>query len=428
METEFLSLTPIALILTIALLCGLALEKLKQPAIVGYILAGMVLGPTGIGILEEGQNVHMLAELGVLMLLFIIGLELDLKAFMSDLKISVLCAGMQILASVVICYGVGTALGWPLERVMLLAFVLSLSSTAVAVKMLEDTGEMKTQTGRIAIGVLVAQDLALIPMLVIVSSFGGESASLGIAFWGKIVFAVALLAGLVYLLSRKDEVHLPLMKWIENKADMIPVAGLGICFAASTVTGLLGLSAAYGAFLAGIVLAKSSVNNLMIKAVHPIQTVLLVMFFLMIGLMIDLKFILMNLPVVLFFLSLVIVIKTVLNISFLKFLGQKWTVAFSAGLVMAQLGEFSFVLTATGVKGGFLDDHFYKLCISVIALSLLLSPLWQISIGRIHHIAVNRVTDFKALLDLVYGRDIKAMKNFCSECKKKLQTKNNGDL
>jgi CPA2 family monovalent cation:H+ antiporter-2 len=158
-------LTGIAIVALAALLCGLGLERLRQPAIVGYILAGVLLGPSAFAVVHDRGDIDILAELGVLMLLFVIGMELSLRAFRRVWKLAVLTTLIQIGVSTSVMYLAATVAGFSVGVSIVLGFVVALSSTAVAIKVLEDIGELRTRAGRITVSVLIAQDLAVVPMM-----------------------------------------------------------------------------------------------------------------------------------------------------------------------------------------------------------------------------------------------------------------------
>jgi CPA2 family monovalent cation:H+ antiporter-2 len=407
LENHASDITGIALITSIAVACGLALTRLKQPSIVGYILAGVVLGPTGLGLVKNAGEVALLAELGVLMLLFLIGLEISLRAFVSVLSTAAACAGLQIALSLLAAFAVGWALGWPPAQSLLIGFLMSLSSTAVAIRMLQDVGELRSETGRVTVGVLVAQDLAVVPMLILIGALGGGEASFaGVAL--KVALAVALLGFVIWFLSRRQRLVLPTSRWLKGQVDLIPLAALAFCFTAATLSGLAGLSPAYGAFIAGLIVANSTDRAVTIRATQPIQSVLLVVFFLSIGLLIDLGYIWRNLGAVLAILLFTTVIKTAINVGALKLLGQPWERAFPAGVVMGQIGEFSFVLAAAGLAAKAIDSEGYRLAIAVIALSLLFSPLWLVSARRFHEVAARGVSSLRLALAEVYRGEIGA--------------------
>lgn len=395
METGHLdNLTSIAMVTTVALLCGLLLIRLRQPAIVGYILAGVLLGPTGLKLVGNTEVVQVLAELGVIMLLFLIGMELSLRSFKSVYKIALSTAALQILASLAVFCVVGYFLDWPVQRIVVFAFATALSSTAVAIKILEETDELNTPAGRTTVSVLIAQDLAVIPMLLIIGTFGARAgaeaapAVTGVAITVKLAIAMGLLAAVSLFLSRRDRVALPMSDWIVSRPEIIPLAALAFCFTWATLSGLIGLSTAYGAFLAGLIIGNSNVRAALHKAAEPMQTILLMVFFLSIGLLIDLHFIYENWKKVFLVLFVVTLLKTTVNVAILHWLGKPWMRAFHSGVVMGQIGEFSFILVAVGRASGVIAEDAYHTMISVIALSLLISPMWLAIARRLHDIAL----------------------------------------
>lgn len=416
------TLTEIAIVITAALLCGIFLEKIKQPAILGYILAGVILGPSLLGFIENRAIVSLLAELGVLMLLFVVGMELSLRLFVKIWPISVGCIALQVVGGLAIAFPLAHLFNWPLNLTLLLAFVFALSSTAVAVKMLDTIGELKTETGRLTVGVLVAQDLAIVPMILIIRGLQPQG-SMDIALMVvKILISVGLLALLVWYLSRRERINIPFLRLVAGHADLIPLMGLVFCFGAAAIAGLAGLSAAYGAFLAGLVLGNSQKRQILIDRMTPIYSVLMMMFFLSIGLLLDLNFIMQNLGKVLIILFLITIGKTALNISILHLLRQPWTMSFLSGVILAQLGEFSFLLATVGQEAGIVNEYGNNLIVSLTVLSLTLSPIWLSTAKRLHDLAPKRTISLSHLLNLVFGREVSLIKRLYSKCKKRLRS------
>ena len=406
MQEHIADLTGIAFITTVAVLLGFVLVRLRQPPIVGYILSGVVLGPTGFGLVSHTDTITLLAELGVIMLLFLVGMELSVRAFARVAGLAATVAVGQIAVALAITGAFGWLSGWPVSQMVVLGFIVAISSTAVAVQMLEEVGELRTPMGQITIGVLIAQDIAVVPMLIVVGSFsaaGDAGAWLAL----KLGLAMALLFALLgYLGTRPGKFRLPFTEAISGRVDMVALASIAFCFGAAALTGILGLSAAFGAFLAGLVIAGSTMRGEAIAATHPIQSVLVVVFFLSIGLLIDLHFVIANLGTVIFFVVAVLAGKTAVNVALMRLVRQPWEMAFPAGLMIAQIGEFSFVLAATALGNGSLSGDAYRLAIAVIAVSLLVSPLWMVSVRRFHTVARNGISDFRAALAEVYAGEI----------------------
>ena len=165
---DSVELTGIAFVAVGALVCGIVVTRFRQPAVIGYIFAGVLLGPSGLAFVENRDQISVLAELGVLMLLFLIGMELSLRGFAKVWRVAMMTTALQIAISVGIVLLLAQLFAWPLALTLLIGFAVSLSSTAVAIKILEDINELRTDAGRTAVGVLIAQDLAVVPMLLII--------------------------------------------------------------------------------------------------------------------------------------------------------------------------------------------------------------------------------------------------------------------
>ena len=398
-------LTEIAFVVVIAVVMGLGLMRLKQPPLVGFILAGVLMGPTGFGLVSTSDNVTALAEMGVLMLLFFIGTELSLKAFAADLRAAVLIAGGQLVASMLIGFGVVQIAGETLAEGIVLGFIIALSSTVVAMKMLDDMGELRRGPGRITVAVLIAQDIAVVPMLIFISSLGDATLQ-PFEIVVKITIAVVILGALLWWLGQRGKVQVPFAAQIEDRVEILALGAMAICFGAAAISGVVGLSPAYGAFIGGLVVGNSTLRNRIIPVVEPIQSVLLVVFFLSIGLLIDLGYIWQNLAVVTVASVIVIAAKTLLNIFLLRVTGHDRDTALIGGLSMAQIGEFSFVLAAAGLAAGALGADIYRLSIAVIAVTLLLSPAWMAIMHRVEDLASEGYSSYREALANAYAGEI----------------------
>ena len=248
-----LNITSVALVVVAALLSGLGLARMGQPPILGYILSGILLGPSGFAIIDSRDQINVLAELGVLLLLFVVGMELNLRTFKKVWFKATFYTVTQIALSVGIMMALSPWLGSK-ALALLLGFVISLSSTAVVVKMMENIGESKTDVGQLTIGILICQDLAIVPMMLILKSYKSSFLSSGVFI--KLFLSVALILALIAYLSRKERVRLPFSHIVSGE-EFTALASLTFCFGAAALTGLMGLSAPYGSFLAGLVLGNT---------------------------------------------------------------------------------------------------------------------------------------------------------------------------
>ncbi len=394
---QLTSLEEITMVALIAVAMGLLLVRLRQPPIVGYILAGIILGPTGLGLVHHSQAVTLLAELGVLLLLFLIGMEISVRAFVLVVKPAIAVASGQLAAAIIITSGFGLLLDWNLEQILLLGFVVAVSSTAVAIKILEDIGELRSETGRITVGVMIAQDIAIVPMLIFAEALGQEE-TLALPIVLTISLSICFLIALVWYLNKPGKIRLPFTSQISGKPDLIALAALAFCLTAATTSSVFGLSPVYGAFVAGLILANSTLRAEAIAATYPVQSILVFIFFLSVGLLIDLEFIGENWQVVASFVAITVVVKSVLNVVLIRLTGFNWDVALPAGLAMAQIGEFSFILAAVGLKNGVLDLDAYRLALSIIAVTLIISPVWMVTVRRFHTVTEKGLSSLRQAL------------------------------
>ncbi len=361
-----------------ALGCGLVMQKLRQPPLVGYIVAGILLGPSALGLLSNQEAIQFLAELGAILLMFVVGMELSLRGFRRVYRLTLGIVALQVAFGLAITFGLGLIFGWSAGLSLALGFAFAISSTAVGINLLEEVGELRGSVGRLAVGVLIAQDLAVIPMLVIIGSLGGDNT---IDPWTlvKLTAAVGFLIWFVIFMSRRKRISLPFDGGLGEGTGVTALAALTLCFLFSTISGFLGVSVAFGAFVAGLLIGNSQQRPQFIAATLPVRDILLMVFFLSIGLLIDIRFLIDNALVLVPLVVLVLILKTVGNLVIIHGLGQPWVRSIRVATVLPQIGEFSFILGATGLSAGVLSYSDYRLLVTVIALSLIASPLWLFS-------------------------------------------------
>lgn len=379
MEDHY-ALTHLATVLAAAFLGGAVFQRLRQPVLVGYIVVGLLLGPSFLGVVQGQEDISLLAELGILLLLFIAGMDLELKSFKGVAKISLKTCGAQIGIGLAAMMFLGLVFQWPLSQSILLGFAISLSSTAVALKIIDDMGLRQTRVGQTSLGILIAQDIAVIPMILIVASL---SAAGGFDYSGlvRIGIAILALAGVVVVLSKPPQFLIAAWRRVEKFAGpamggQSAITALAFCFSAAALSGFFGLSAAYGAFIAGIVLGHAMDRKQLHEHTKPIFDVMIMVFFLSIGLLIDLQFLRENIVTTLSLLVITMLLKTVVNVYLLRRQGMDEKEAFVTGAVLAQVGEFSFILATMGLTAHTIDVPGYKFVVAIISLSLLATPFW----------------------------------------------------
>ncbi len=406
--TGEVDITDVTIVAVAATLCGLLMTRIRQPAIVGYILAGVILGPSGLGLVTNRPAIALLAELGVIMLLYFVGMELSLRSFRHIWRLSIVTTLAQIAAAVGLMFILAGLLSWPTSYAVLFGFVLALSSTAVAIKLLEDIDELRTRVGRIAVGVLIAQDLAVAPMLLVIAGFaGGDFEPMAVI---QVAIAIVTLIAVILFLTRREKFSLPFARYYVGRPDLAPLAALTLCFGMAAGAGLIGMSPAFGAFLAGLVVGNSAQRQEVHSSAGPIQVVLLMIFFLTVGLLVDLRFMWENIGLVLLLWLFVTVFKTAFNAVILNLQGETWQSAFLSSVILAQLGEFSFVLGAAAIDHTVIDSSIYRMIVAVTVLSLVTSPLWLSAARTLTDRRAKRVKTPQGLLRFVYLRELELTK------------------
>jgi monovalent cation:H+ antiporter-2, CPA2 family len=365
----------IALILVAALLGGIVARRLGLPLILGYIAAGVLVGPNTFG--PSVGNVHqieLLAEIGVALLLFTIGLHFSLRELTPVRRIAVLGTPVQMALTIAFGYGLGRLLldlGW-VESVWLGA-LLSLSSTAVVLKTLGEQGVLGTLSARVMIGMLIVQDLAIVPLLTVLpvlKDVGEGLPELGLALLKATVFIAAML----FLGSRVLPLLLArLAAWGSRELFLVSVVaiGLGVGYA----TYLFGLSFAFGAFVAGMVLSESDYSHQALAEVEPLRDVFAMIFFVSVGLLIDPAFLWERAGIIVLVVVLVLVVKGLIFGGVARAFGYGNIAPFAVGLGLFQVGEFSFLLAREGISEDAISQGTYSLVLATAAVTMALTPL-----------------------------------------------------
>lgn len=363
------------------LVLGLALRSINQPYVIGYLIAGILLGPHGLKLVQDDTIISRLGAIGVVLLLFFVGMEVSPKKLVANLKIALLGTLLQILISVACIWPLGLLLDWPLQRIILFGFVISLSSTAVVLKLLQDWQEIDSNVGQDVLVILLAQDLAVIPMLILLSTFGSantESSDLVFQIVGAL-----LVAFIVGVIAVKETIRLPLSRILGNDHEMHIFAALCICLGLSLITGLLGLSTALGAFVGGMLIGAAKETSWVHHSLEPFRVVFVALFFVSIGMLVDLNFLNQHWFQVGLLVLIVLLTNTFINGIILRLFGETWRDSLYAGSLLSQIGEFSFVLAAVGIQAHIISDFGYQMTISIISISLLLSPAWIMLIKKV---------------------------------------------
>lgn len=366
--------TDIIVIVVAALLGGGMAHLLKQPLILGYILAGVAVGPhTGFVTVAEIHDIELLAEIGVALLLFALGLEFSLKELHPVRKIALLGTPLQIILSIGLGFGIGRLAGLDWITSLWFGAVISLSSTMVLLKTLMNQGYMGTLSSRVMIGMLIVQDLAVVPLMIILPQLdkpGMGLPVLGVAAIKATVFLLAMVLVGAKLLPWFMKI---IARW--NSRELFSLAILAIGLGVGYLTHMAGLSFAFGAFVAGMVLSESHYGHQALSDVSPIRDLFAMLFFVSVGMMLDPEYLLNNLGQVAALVVAVTVGKGAIFYGVARLFHYGKVVPLALGLGLFQIGEFAFVLAKVGHVAGALTRDVYALFLTTAIVTMLLTPL-----------------------------------------------------
>lgn len=362
----------IALIVVLIVLLGLVLKRFKQPYIISYILVGAVLGETGL--IENENLIQYLGELGIILLLFFIGMEISLPEFVKQWRVALIGTISQVVASVLVSLLIGYAFDWSFTRSVVVGFVIALSSSAVIIKLLEEKGIMDTRTGRNVLSVLLMQDIIIVPMLIVISTLGGESMPVKDIVL-MIIGGLLCISILVFIYIKKS-IRLPFANALRQDHELQVFAAILFCFGGALISSLFGISPALGAFIGGMVMRVGKACNWIHNTLHSFRVLFVAVFFIGVGLQIDIAFIAENMLPILSVLVGVYLTNHLLNALILRLFSCTWQEAFLGGALLAQIGELSFLLSSLAYSLNIIEEYTFTFTISLISLTLIVSPFW----------------------------------------------------
>lgn len=367
-------LADITVILSLSIVVLLIFEKLKLPAIIGFILTGIIAGPHALSLVTEYEAVESLAEIGVILLLFSIGVEFSLKELLK-LRRSILFAGLlQVVLTIIATTAITYFLGFAIGQALFLGFLFSLSSTAIVLKMLQDSRAVESPHGRSALSILIIQDILVVPMMLVtpllaVKAFYTNSPILAVSSKGVLISVFALI-------SARYLVPTLLNLIVKSKSQEVFLFTIVvICFTIAALTRQMGLSLSLGAFFAGLIISESQHSHQVTNNIKPFNGLFTSIFFVSIGMLFNLDFFLKHYIFILGITFVVILVKT--SLTFLSLLVSKpsFRTLIIVALTVSQVGEFSFVLAHTGLENNLLNNEIYQYFLSVSIITMVLSPI-----------------------------------------------------
>jgi len=373
----------IILLVVAAFFCGLLLQRLGQPIILGYIAAGIILGPhTGGLTVSNIHEIELLAEIGIALLLFALGLEFSLKDLKPVRLVALVGTPIQMIATIGLGFGIGHLMGWGWKPSLWLGALISLSSTMVLLKTLMNQGWMGTLSSKVMIGMLVVQDLAVVPMMIILPQLNNPVVglpALGFAALKAGAFLTAMVLLGTRLLPRLMS-HIARLGSRELFLLAITAIGLGVGY----ITHLVGLSFAFGAFVAGMVLSESDFGHQALSDVVPLRDLFGLLFFTSVGMLFDPTFLFDHIRQIIFLVLAVGIGKGLIFAVISTAFNYRNVIPLAVGLGLFQIGEFSFVLAKVGISTNSIGKDLYALILTSAILTMVLTPLVSGQTARLY--------------------------------------------
>ena len=360
-----------AVILITAVIVLLIFNKLKLPTMIGLFITGIVLGHA----INDTSMISTLSELGVVFLLFIIGLEFSIEKFSAIKRYALIGGILQVSLTTALVTLLGLALGLTLNSAIFLGFLVAFSSTAIVMKIMQQKHLNHSVQGRVTLGILIFQDIAVIVVILITPLLGGQSIELHT--FPALLIKIIGIAILIFI-GAKWFIPLALKDAAKTKnRDLFMLLTLFICMGTTFATSLIGIGPELGAFLAGLLISNTEYSHQTLGYIQPFQDVFMSLFFISIGLMVNLHLFLYNIGIILALTAIILVIKFTATLLTGKALNLPNKISISIAILLSQIGEFSFVLAREGMSYGLMTKEFFSIFLGVSILTMSVSPFLQ---------------------------------------------------
>ncbi len=364
-------LQDIVIILGLSILIILIFQKIKVPSILGFLLAGIIAGPHAFNLISSSHEVELLSEIGIIFLLFVIGIELSIKELISMKNTVLIGGGLQVGGTILFTTIVAYFFGLPLNSAVFLGFLFSLSSTAIVLKLIQERGEITAPHGRVALGILIFQDIIVVPMMLLTPILAGDGGDL----LTTVLVLIAKIVGVgvvIYLLARYIVPRIFSMVVKTKSKELFILTTVVFCFAIAWLTSSVGLSLALGAFFAGLIISESEYSHQATVNVLPFREIFISFFFISVGTLLNLEFFIQNILMILVLVIGVVFLKMLvvgLTVMLLKYPPRT---VFLSLFSLFQVGEFSLLLSRVGLDNNIIPDSIYQyfLAISIITMGL----------------------------------------------------------
>ncbi|MDP3296987.1 MAG: monovalent cation:proton antiporter-2 (CPA2) family protein [Thermodesulfovibrionia bacterium] len=370
MEFEFLK--SLVIILGASALVVFLLHKLKIPSVVGFLVAGVIIGPYGIGIVKDVRSVEIMAEIGVILLLFTIGIEFSMARLVRMKKAVLGAGGLQVLFTICLSAVFAYLATGQVNKSVFTGFLIALSSTAIVLKMLSEQGETDSPHGRIMVGILIFQDLCVVPLMLLIPTLTAEGVQVtDVAIkMGKAALIIAIV-----LLGAKWIVPGLLHKIVHTRSrELFITTIILLCLGIALLTSKFGLSLALGAFLAGLIISESEYAHQASADILPFKDSFIGLFFVSIGMLMDTGYIADNFLKISVAVISIFGLKVITGMFSALIIGSPFRASIHAGLGLAQIGDFSFVLAVAGKVSGLITEDFYQIFLASSVITMIATP------------------------------------------------------
>ena len=364
----------IIIVVLAALIGAIVAHRLKQPLILGYILAGIIIGPHAAGLTGSGvHDIELLAEIGVALMLFALGLEFSFSELKPVWKVAIIGTPIQIILTMAGGFGIGQAFGWDIIPSLWFGALIAFSSTMVILKTLMNQGWIGTLSSRVMIGMLIVQDLIVIPFMIVMPKLSDPTSGLpllGVALLKSVIFLF-----LIIFLGTKiiPRIIAFIANWESRELFLLSITALGLGIGYATY--LFGLSFAFGAFVAGMVLSESDYGHQALSDIIPLRDIFGLLFFTSVGMLLDPSFLITHWSQILIIVGVVSLMKGLIFAGLVRILGYGNVVPLAVGLGLFQIGEFSFMLAKVGLEAKAINNELFSVVLACAVISMLLTPL-----------------------------------------------------
>ncbi len=358
------------------------LQKLKIPSIIGFLLTGVIIGPYGLSLIDAVEQVEILSEIGVILLLFVIGMELSIKQLISIKKTVFIGGFFQVVVTVLVAGLVHYFLEHAWNESVFVGFLFSLSSTAIVLKTLQDRKQITAPHARNALAILIFQDIIVVPMMLITPMIAGESNNIGMSILWLLLKTIVLLV-ITFISARYIVPRLMHAVAKTNSKELFLLVTITLCFAVAFLTSQAGLSLALGAFIAGLIVSESEYSYQATSIILPFRELFTSFFFVSVGMLLDLNFFIKNIPIILLLVLAVLIVKSTIAALAVAILKYPPRTVLLTGLALFQVGEFAFILSKVGIEYNLLTAETNQYFLSVSIVSMILTPFVIIFSERI---------------------------------------------